>query len=107
MASDCKVVKIRGRRRRLCWGNKRIGAHTQRVIISNRPASGSSKPTKRKASKRRKSSAKRRTTKSGKVTYVFTSRANAVRKSGPKKGKLKKGCKFTRSGGAMCQKSKR
>jgi hypothetical protein len=30
------------------------------------------------------------------------SRAAAVHKSGSKKGKLKKGCKFTKNGGAVC-----
>lgn len=32
-------------------------------------------------------------------------RSKAVHQSGPKKGKLKKGCKFTKSGGAVCTKA--
>ena len=97
MASDCKVVTVRGKRRRLCWGTRKIGAHMQRVIISNKPASGGA--TKRKSSKRR--STKRKSTKKAGV-WRTVARKNAIRKSGKFKGRLKKGCKFTKSG-AKCK----
>lgn len=84
-SAKCKLVTVCGKRRKICRDAKGR-------IKSNRPASGSAS----KSTKRRSSSA-------SKGKWVKTSRANAVRKSGKNKGRLKAGCKFTKTG-AACRK---
>ncbi len=110
LAGKCKIVTVHGRRRKLCWND--CGA-----IIRNTPASGGSgkgrkrkvKSTKRRRKvgvtprKRRTSTARRKSSTSVKRSWVVVSRSKAIYKSGPKKGRLKKGCKFA-GDKALCEK---
>lgn len=80
----CKTVSVCGKRRKICWGAS--------GIVSNRPASGGG--SKRKSSKKRKSTKK---SSSGGKTYAV-SRDKATKKN----GRLKKGCRFIKGGGARC-----
>lgn len=52
-AVDCKQVTVRGKKRKLCWGMKRIPARMALVIVSNTSPSGYKKKAKKKAAKRR------------------------------------------------------
>lgn len=89
--SGCKIVTVCGKRRRLCWGKKGIKSNT---------AVGGSR--KRKSTKRR--STKRRRTAAAKGGFKLVSKSQALRKSGKRKGTLKKGCK-ARGGKFYCRKA--
>ena len=93
MATKCKNVTIKGKRRKLCWGStgKKV---TLNAIISNEPASG------RRRAKKKTSTAKSRK-KAAKGRWVRATKSECLRKSGPKKGKMKKGCKIRKGGGYM------
>lgn len=83
----CQMVKFKGGTRRIC-----------------RDAKGRIKSVG-KATKR-KSSKKRSTKKASGGAMKRVSRTAATHKSGAKKGKLKKGCKFGKNGQAYCRRSR-
>ena len=82
----CKVVRICGKRRKICRDRKGR-------ITSNKPAGGGGR--RRKSTKKRRSTKRRstkRTRRSAKGRWVTVSK-----KAGTKgKGRLKKGCKWGR-----------
>ena len=88
----CKNVTICGKKRKLCWSKKG-------KIVSNRPVGRAAK----KSTKRRKKASSRKKMTGG---WKRVSRAAAVHKSGKKKGRLKKGCKFVKGDGALCRKGR-